>query len=300
MNLNNPNTPLQRYGIAELYGRDISALPTEDLRRLAGASHFDMDCPFRGLKCKKKGGVCSLRAYQKSGNEASPTEGPLVTVCPERFKESGKVNRFIGEELLGTTAPTQVAEVDFLETPGREPEDKGDAVGRIDNILINEAALPMHWCAVEMQAVYFSGPAMGTQFAGLREWQGPGLPWPDKVRRPDYRSSGPKRLMPQLQTKVPRLRRWGKKMVVVTDLSFFEHMGTMQEVPELSNCDIVWVVVDYSPHANGFTLELHSVHRITLERAIDGLIAGEPVSLGEFERRITGKLASRSSNQDRD
>ena len=48
-------------------------------------------------------------------------------------------------------------------------------------------------------------------------------------RRPDYRSSGPKRLSPQLDVKVPVLRNWGKKVVVVIDRFFYDNMNTLAD-----------------------------------------------------------------------
>jgi hypothetical protein len=97
----------------------------------------------------------------------------------------------------------------------------------------------MRWAALEIQAVYFSGATMGAEFHLLRHHEATGVPFPAGHRRPDYRSSGPKRLMPQLQIKVPSLRRWGKKMAVVVDEGFFGALGKMDEVKDVSNCDIV-------------------------------------------------------------
>lgn len=212
-------------------------------------------------------------------------------MCPRRFSDGGIVPKWVGKTLLGTSTPSEVAEVDFLEGPAAEAEEEGEPVGRIDHILLAPGTAPLVWCAVEVQAVYFSGKGMKSQYEEFAVWQGGGLPWPNEVRRPDYRSSGPKRLMPQLQTKVPTLRRWGKKMAVVTDRAFFKNMGEMEEVQDISNCDIVWFVVDYIASERGFDLvPAGEPHLITLERAIEGLIAGEPVSLDEFERRITEKL----------
>src|SRR5204863_1798236 len=114
--------------------------------------------------------------------------------------------------------------------------------GRIDNVLVHTTRDPMHWCALEIQAVYFSGAAMGREFKLVQTFTGEGLPFPAANRRPDYRSSGPKRLMPQLQTKVPSLRRWGKKMAVVVDEAFFRALGPMDHVPDISNCDIAWFI----------------------------------------------------------
>ena len=213
-----------------------------------------------------------------------------MAVCPERFRERRVVTDWIADTLLSTKSASVVSEVDFLQGPTADPEEEGEPVGRIDNVLVASGTDPLAWCAVELQAVYFSGKGMATQYAEFATWRGPGLPWPNEVRRPDFRSSGPKRLMPQLQTKIPTLRRWGKKMAVVTDRAFFSNMGAMKEVKDISNCDIVWFVVDFEPFGLGFRLIPYEKHLISLESAIEGLIAGEPVSLEEFERRISAKL----------
>jgi hypothetical protein len=45
---------------------------------------------------------------------------------------------------------------------------------------------PNEWCALELQAVYFSGAGMGSHLA---QYHGAsGLVFPDKQRRPDFRS----------------------------------------------------------------------------------------------------------------
>lgn len=48
-----------------------------------------------------------------------------------------------------------------------------------------------------------------------------GLPYPDEHRRQDWRSSGPRRLLPQLETNVPRIRTSRKRMAFVIDEAFF-------------------------------------------------------------------------------
>ena len=52
--------------------------------------------------------------------------------------------------------------------------------------------------------------------------------FPAGRRRPDYRGGAPKRLMPQLQIKVPTLRRC-RKMAVVVDRAFFDSVGEMDK-----------------------------------------------------------------------
>jgi hypothetical protein len=99
--------------------------------------------------------------------------------------------------------------------------------------------------------------------------------------------------MPQLQIKVPTLRRWGQKMAVVVDRGFYSALGPMELVQHVSNCDIAWFVLDIveDTEGDGAHLEGSTVHLTTLERAVEGLTAGRPVSREEFERRVLAKYA---------
>ena len=138
----------------------------------------------------------------------------------------------------------------------------------------------------------FSGMSMENDFKVMREWAGPGLPFPKVQRRPDFRSSGPKRLMPQLQVKVPTISRWGKKMAVIIDKSFWDSLSEMRETRDLSNSEIVWFVVRPGVGQDGrFTLQRHEVHYTTLTNAVEGLTGGTPMSLDRFEREIRDRLS---------
>ncbi len=96
--------------------------------------------------------------------------------------------------------------------------------------------------------------------------------------------------MPQLQIKVPTLRRWGKKMAVVVDRSFFNALGQMDSVSDVSNSDILWFIVDYKESNNKVQLVPGDVRYTTLERAVEGLTSGRPVTLSNFESRVIAKL----------
>ena len=198
--------------------------------------------------------------------------------------------QWVGETVLGTSTPDVATEIGFLKA-----EDGNTHVGRIDMVLANREAgtAALNWCALEIQAVYFSGRSMNEEFRSIRGYEGEQPPFPSQTRRPDYRSSGPKRLMPQLQIKVPTLRRWGKKMAVVVDKHFFDSLGHMEEVGDLSSGDIAWFIVDFEEdHASRrFKLVRDSIHVTTLERATEGLTGGSPVTLNEFEDGIRSKLA---------
>lgn len=288
----------KRYGTGELYGFDFTALSPERIRELSTAPARTTTCPFKPRQegksvpvCTKSGGVCSLRQLSKDRNAQVTGVGDPVTTCPNRFLEGKLVSQWVGETLLGTSTPLVVSELPFLmgdiqEEEGAEP----DAVGKIDEILVHREGDRLHWCALEFQAVYFSGGKMEHDFAVMRNWDGPGVPFPQKHRRPDFRSSGPKRLMPQLQIKVPTISRWGKKMAVVIDRAFWESLGEMREVKEISNCDIVWFVVSFTPSNGRFTLTRHEVHCTTLDSAVEGLTGGTPMSLERFEDQIRARL----------
>ncbi|SRR6266699_824210 len=288
-----------RYGTAELYGFDFAALAVERIRELSRASHQDMVCPFKPPqpgkpmpKCNKKGGVCSLRLFELNEQGKGEGKGGPVTTCPNRFLEGSLVAQWVGETLLGTSKPTVISELPFLM---REIQAEGadeDAVGKIDEVLVNAEGGALRWCALEFQAVYFSGKSMENDFKMMREWSGPGVPFPAVHRRPDFRSSGPKRLMPQLQIKVPTISRWGKKMAVVIDRAFWDSLSEMREVKDLSNCEIVWFVVSFAPAKDGrFALQRHETHCTTLDNAVEGLTGGTPMSLERFEKQIRERLA---------
>ncbi|HXP86474.1 MAG TPA: NotI family restriction endonuclease [Bryobacteraceae bacterium] len=291
-----------RFGIGEWYGQSFVHLTTEQRSSYAHLQALDkkarpaQPCPFRGGGCSKTGGVCSLRLYHREGATghvlpADGDRGRLRATCPNRFLERALIFSWIGDVLLGTKEPGVVAEVGFLEAERTDEESgEGDDVGRIDHVLVHPAADPMRWCALEIQAVYFSGASMGAEFAMLRHHVDEGVPFPSGHRRPDDRSSGPKRLMPQLQIKVPSLRRWGKKMAVVVDEGFFGALGKMDEVKDVSNCDIAWFVVRFHEAGGNAVLEPSFVRLTTLERAVEGLTGGNPVSLETFEARIRAKL----------
>lgn len=288
-----------RYGTGELYGFDFTTLPPERIRELAKANHKNIECPFKPLlsgkpapKCNKRGGVCSLRqiSQDQAGNVSGV--GEPVSTCPNRFLEKRLIAEWVGEVLLGTASPVVISELPFLmgEIQAEEIADQ-DAVGKIDEVLVNPTGEPLRWCALEIQAVYFSGMSMENDFKVMRDWTGPGVPFPAVQRRPDFRSSGPKRLMPQLQIKVPTISRWGKKMAVVIDKAFWNSLGAMREVKEVSNCEIVWFVVSFATSTNGrFALMRHEVHFTTLDNAVEGLTGGTPMSLDRFENQLRARL----------
>lgn len=277
------------------------AIRLDVLREKLSRQHEnELPCPFKAGRdhpvCTKKGGVCSIRLYQDTGAQVEPVEGDqgkIRSLCPWRFHEDHIAFAEIGKSLLGTSDPVKVGEVGFLESTGSLDSEEGKDVGRIDMVLLKldgDGQTLLDWVAVEVQAVYFSGKKMSVEFDDIAKRQGK-LAMPVLGRRPDYRSSGVKRLMPQLLTKIPTLRRWGKKMAIVVDWAFFHSMGEMEHTKHLSNADIAWFIADFveDPASGRFQLKIVDEVYTTLESATLGLTGGIPVAQGDFEARIKAK-----------
>jgi hypothetical protein len=308
-----------------------------DFARLAAMDpkSANKQCPFRMERCGKKGGACSFIPYAISKQPDDTCEGrPLLdrgieTFCPSRFWEARSVFRRVAKVIFEQPEGSRVfvvREVDFLKSVKQmrtlldaastathpslaaassdtsygedETDDDQRGVGRMDLVMVcvDESDRLLDWCAVEMQSVYFSGDRMTPYFKALGE--GAQACPPVGNRRGDYRSSGPKRLMPQLQVKVPSLSRWGKKMVVVVDDRFMGELGLMREAKETSNADIVWCIVRYGAQdgtgtettdaasTDRFTIADMRFYKTTLEASIAGLTSGEPVAKAHFEKAI--------------
>ena len=279
-------------------------------------------CPFLstlidGARCNKRGGVCSFRkfAYGVDGVVATVEGDKVVTACPSRFIQEvadGKtIFAWISEKMLDTSSPIIVKETPFLrkisdllqpleatidpqitEDVAEEAEDEKKA-GRIDWILVNPNSMnssDLDWCAVETQALYFSGDKMQLEFAAHSKNPNT-LLFPTGKRRPDYRSSGPKRLSPQLDVKVPVLRNWGKKVVIVIDKYFFENMNRLDDAysrakderARRDNAEVIWFIVDYD---NEMHLRAGEIIYTTLDSSRKALNATEPLSKVDFTNNL--------------
>lgn len=308
-------SPAPRYGIAEWYGKDIAAMtPTEreQCARVATAQDETGDlgdapaCPFLStLKpnslCNKTGGVCSIRKYTRNadGSGCAAASEKVVTVCPSRFLEATMdgqtIFNWVGEKMLDTDKPTIVKETPFLRTISNtsSSDNEDRKAGRIDWIVVNAESMDssdLEWCAIETQAVYFSGDRMRLEFNAYRDDPSK-IIYPIGRRRPDYRSSGPKRLSPQLGVKVPVLRNWGKKVVVVIDRFFYDSMNDLadafpsagNDTERRDNAEVVWFVVDYN---SDLGLVKDMVVYTSLDKSRLALDATAPLSKADFTANL--------------
>ena len=300
--------PQVRFGIGEWYGKSFAALSADERRAYASIQLREKKqappCPFlsgvqgRTVLCWKPGGVCSLRSYERDAATGLVTINSVGssfrTTCPSRFEQDGTVYRWVAEVVLGHKDAIPVGQVPFLQRVprvGEMTEKQAKEVGRIDNVLIVPNTDPLEWCPVEHQSVYFSGKKMRHDFRAMAKSKDDALPFPTVNRRPDYRSSGPKRLLPQLLVKVPTLSNWAKKMAVVVDDDFFnEFSRTISEANDLSNAQVVWFIVKYQEGDSGVRLQPSRVFMTSLDESMKGLVAAIPLPKQQFEDALRSRF----------
>jgi hypothetical protein len=106
--------PSLRFGIGEWYEKSFTSMSPAARQRNAEMQFSSRspvpNCPFvsdEGIKtrCWKKGGVCSLRLYEKtSEGEVRPDlrGGTLRITCPSRFEQNASIYAWVVEVLLGS------------------------------------------------------------------------------------------------------------------------------------------------------------------------------------------------------
>ena len=285
----------ERYGIGEWYGQPFLSLTPSERRDLAlvalGESNQIPKCPFQRDQptCSKKGGVCSLQRYAQSedGRIDEPV-GEHVIVCPARFDEDRLLILWLAEIVGFGSADALVAR----EVPFMHGTETNRPAGKIDLVVAKTSNGGVIWHGLEIQAVYFSGRGMRSEFESLRDDSHEAPPFPAAIRRPDWRSSSAKRLMPQLQIKAPTLRRWGSKIAVAVDRPFFEAVGgpSPNRSQDLNDGDIVWLVPELAVDGGRHRLTRGHWEVLTLEASIEKLLAASTIRREVFEQALVSKL----------
>lgn len=263
--------------IGEIFGHHI-----DDHSATAKRARTRRSCPFRGDVCNKGNknnplGICSF------------CEGAQTTVvCPARFLEGERI--FIDAGALAFGAQKKVAAIPEIrvlkvEVEGRAPR----KVGKIDFMLalLDENNKPIDFAALEVQSVYISGKSIRPAFNHYLRNQS----LPDgSERRPDFRSSAQKRLMPQLSLKVPIFRRWGKKFFVAVDQTFFDEMPPMNTVEGIENAEVTWLVYPFSKR--GVSVEMGSPRVVFTqwEEVLSALREGTAPRPGEILSELESNL----------
>jgi hypothetical protein len=268
------------YRIGEAFGHAV-----EDDTARAREHQARRWCPFRDAPCTKGGaadplGVCSLT----DGNT-------LAVVCPIRFAQDGTLFAQVGRQAFGPGVRiVAIPELQVLRVARQDAEggQREHRVGKVDYLVarLDPGGNPSDFAALEVQAVYFSGKSLRPAFREFLRTQA----LPDgSERRPDWRSSAQKRLMPQLSLKVPVFRRWGKKFFVAIDSNFFTSLPDMRTVSSIANSEVTWVVCPFRRHAQGFALSaptfIHSPWDDVITALRDGIAPDPAEILAEIRRK---------------
>ncbi len=170
---------MSRYGIGEWYGSPLSVLTSTQRREHAAVALGNtpqLPCPFQANHppCRKSGGVCSLQSYTEEANgRIGEPEGTPVTVCPARFEQDNLIVRWLAEIVGFPPDETMVArEIPFMQSMLTDKP-----AGKIDLVIgrhLQDGEL--RWYGLEIQAVYFSGSGMSSQFEVLRHDDSPSPP----------------------------------------------------------------------------------------------------------------------------
>ena len=269
--------PPEKMRISEVFGLDYEDKSPESMQE-----RRKKHCPFRDTACTKSSkvdplGVCSL------------SNGLLATaLCPVRFLEGDRV--FVDAANIAFGPGVQFAvfpEIRILKIPGQEGQDR--KIGKVDFLIgkIVDGGVT-DFAAVEVQAVYFSGRSIRPMFNSYLSGQD--LSAADVIRRPDFRSSAQKRLMPQLMLKVPVFRRWGKKFLVVVDSLFLQSLPKFPAASR-ANSELTWLSYPISKReAGGYTLGSPEVIPTLWEDVASALREGKPPEPAEIIDELQQKL----------
>jgi hypothetical protein len=269
-----PKNPL-----AEVFGYPVNNMTQEAINHRHGRL-----CPFHnssGINCTKSSatdpiGVCSVF----EGNR-------IVATCPVRFREDFQITSDAADFFFSGNKYVALTEARLKDMHGK-------SAGNIDIVIaaIDESGEILDFGAVEVQAVYITG---NVRRAFEKYMEDPKtnyrMDWPSKnYPSPDYLSSSRKRLAPQLIYKGGILHKWGRKMVVVVDESFFAQLPEMKNVDrELG--DIAWMVYGFRKNKGRYVLRRKGVKYTRFEDALATITTPEIGNMSDFVHYLKDRIA---------
>lgn len=262
--------------IGEIFGNDTSVPLDPEKRKQPFCRFCDGPCTKQGKLSPL--GICSF------------TDGTRATItCPTRFRDGNQVFHDAARLAFGAGQKfIAVPEIRLLEVSGAQGKRK---IGKVDFLLATiENAQVTDFAALEIQSVYISGHTIRPAFG---DYLKNGTLSDKAFRRPDFRSSAQKRLMPQLGLKVPIFRRWGKRFFVAVDASFFQTLPKMR-TQSAGNAEVTWLVYSFnhSP-AGGYQMGDPTVQHTLWEDVLDSLREGRPPERHELQEELSKQIPKR-------
>jgi hypothetical protein len=272
--------------LAEVFG-----FPTNNFSPEANRHRAKRLCPYNNKvpnctkdKAKNPLGVCSI--YDGSN---------VAITCPIRFRQDWLIADDAAAFFFGkNVAWTSLTEV-------RLPDKYGHSAGNVDIVLVayNDQGRVVDFGALEVQAVYISGNVRNAFEHYMKDpqqnhemtWEGPYYP------RPDYLSSSRKRLAPQLIYKGGILNKWGKKIAVAVDKSFFANLPQLPQT-QPDQADIAWLIYDlvFDPSTNRYNLTRHDTVFTAFLPALETITVAEAGPVEDFVEHLQQKLDEKLEN----
>ena len=267
--------------IAEIFGYGVDNQTEE-----AWESRRAKRCPFRHGPCTKSSktdpiGICSLS-----------DGGAAASLCPVRFIERDVIFMDAARLAFGQHVRFGIfPEVRILKIEADTEGERDRKIGKVDYLLGKiENGTVVDFAAVEVQAVYFSG---GESRSPLRYYmENQKLDLANSDRRPDFRSSAQKRLVPQLQLKIPVFRRWAKKFFVVVDTRFFGSLPPFSTTSR-SNSEVTWLSYPIVKSGNDYALGDVNIVYSEWDEVRNALREGTPPEPDEIVAELQAKLERR-------
>ena len=252
------------------------------------------ECPYKGGPCNKSTttddeyvdgtratGVCSL-------NEG---DYPYI-VCPERFRADGVFEGIVDHVFDDHDAPEWER---FSEE--RIPTTRDKVAGNVDHVVtVHEDGDVIDFAGIEVQATYFSGGAYRPEFYEYMEQiddDGDPQYVPEGTRRPDFRSCGDKRLIPQVRQKGNIFNEWGRDFAVVLDTALWDYLPAIPEADGEPN--FYFFVYKLEDAGDKFDLTLDTVRETTYSQVISRFEMddeGRP-SESKYKQALSEKVAER-------
>lgn len=265
---------------SEIFGKGI-----ENRSKEANAVREQKLCPFRNSPCTKDRkadplGICTF----SDGKTAA-------SVCPVRFLEDNRIFCDAAELAFGTNSSFEIfSEIKILKIPSTTTS-REKKIGKVDYVIGKvEAHKITDFAAVEVQAVYFSGSEMRSFFNSFLSGENVNIE--ESSRGMDFRSSAQKRLVPQLQLKVPVFRRWGKKFFVVVDSVFFSELPDFSTTSE-ANSEVTWLAYPIKKNGLDYQMSAPKIVHSEWDEIRNSLREGTPPDPSEILRELQGKYNSK-------
>lgn len=264
--------------VAEIFGYDVA-----DKSDTAWSARDSKFCRFRNSPCTKSSktdplGICSLA-----------NTGSAASLCPVRFLENDRIFKDAATIAFGQSSTFAIfPEIRILEIAPSEEGERSKKIGKVDFLIgkIDNGKIT-DFAAVEIQAAYFSGASLRPVFNHfLSKHSIEGL---DTNRRPDFRSCAQKRLIPQLQLKIPVFRRWGKKFFVVVDSEFFASLPNFPATTA-SNSEVTWLAYPILKTDGVFALSDPQIVYSEWDEVQNSLREGKPPEPNEIVNELQAKL----------